>query len=627
MIRSLKKYCFFVLLALVACKSEPKLELIPVDVFFKSQHQSQYRISPNGKYLCFLQSYNNKLNVFVREVGDTTATQLTSYTDVAVRTCMWVGDDKLLFIKDKDRSNGCSAFLMDKDGGNLKVVHHKPKTELTVIDKRVSKKGDILIALNDRDETVFDVYRLNIYTGKKVLYAKNPGNIVRWFSDGEGNVNLGLAGDGVNETIYYRRTEELPFSPVISNNFKSRLEPVGFEKNTSYIYALSNLNRDKQALVKFDCLTGKEIEVLYEQQDADIVTVGNCRLNGRPAYLTYELEKRKTHFLNVKYEEMYDSISEAIPGQEIQITDKDSLEQNFIIKTYTDKDPGAYYIYNIPQKKLAKLSEINPDIDPEKMCAMQPVSYQASDGLTIHGYLTLPLGSRTSNLPCVVLPHHGPSMRNVWAYSPEVQYLANRGYAVFQMNYRGSTGYGKKFHTAGFKQWSGKVQDDIFDGVQWLISEGIANSKQIGIFGYRFGGYTALTQIIQHPTTYKCAASYSGYINLFTYLKGFPAYYKPYKLMLNEIIGDPEVDVSYLKHSSPIFQIDNIKSPVLIAQGGKDSKVNVNETNQFVKELRKKNNTVDYVLKENETQQFRDVNNKLELYSQLEDFLNQHLQK
>lgn len=325
------------------------------------------------------------------------------------------------------------------------------------------------------------------------------------------------------------------------------------------------------------------------------------------------------------YERIYKAILNKLPNQEIKITDKDSSEQNFIIKAYTDINPGAYYIYNVRQKKLKKLSDVNLDIDPANMCEMQPISYKTRDGLTIHGYLTLPLGKRKKNLPCVVLPHQGPSTRNAWEYVPEVQFLANRGYAVLQMNFRGSTGYGKAFENAGFKQWGAKMQNDIFDGVQWLINEGVANPNQIGVFGYGFGGYSALNQAINHPETYKCAASYSGYINLFTYIKGFPAYFKPYKLMLNEIVGNPETDIDYLKSASPVFQIEKIKTPILIAQGGKDSKVNVNETNQFVKELRKRNVQVNYILNENETQLFKDVDNKLTFYTQLANFLDNHL--
>lgn len=623
MIYWLKNY-FLIILLIAGCRSQPKVEIVPVETFFKSAQQANYRISPNGKFLAFLQPYQGKLNVFVRSVDDTLVTQLTAFRDVSVRSCNWAGNNKLLCIKEKDSLNSYATFLINKDGGKSILVQNKPNTRVKILDGAVHN-SKVLIAVNDRDESFFDVYKLDVSTGEKKLFVKNSGNIISWFADNEGNVNLAIGGDGVNETVYYRKNAEEAFKPIISNNFKNTLKPLGFAKDKRCIYALSNLKRDKLALVKWDCFTGKELDVIYENRNADIMEVCNSGITGEPVAVTYEVERRNTHFLKDDCKKMYQAIANKLPGQEIQVTDKDSLGQNFIIKAYTDRNPGAYYIYNARQSQLKKLSEINPKINPDNMCEMQGISYKTRDGLTIHGYLTLPLGKDKTNLPCVVLPHQGPSTRNVWGYAPEVQFLANRGYAVLQMNFRGSTGYGKAFQNAGFKQWGTKIQDDIFDGVNWLIANEIANPQQIGVFGYGFGGYSALNQVIKHPKTYKCGASYSGYINLFTYLKGFPAYFKPYKLMLNEIIGNPETDIEYLKRSSPIFQVEQISTPIFIAQGAKDSKVNVTETNQFVKELRKKNVPVNYILNEDETQLFKDSEHKFQLYKQLGDFLDTYL--
>jgi dipeptidyl aminopeptidase/acylaminoacyl peptidase len=620
-----KKYCFVVLLLILGCKSKPKVEILPVETFFTGAQQANYQISPNGKSLAFLQLYQGKLNVFVRPVNDTVSTRVTAFKDASIRIVNWVSNNRLLCVKQKDSINSYNAFLINSDGTGRIIVQNKANTKVNVLDAEAHDSVNVLITINERNESFFDVYQLNIYTGEKKLFVKNPGNIVSWFADDEGNVNLGVAGDGVNETIYYRKNADAPFTRVISNNFKNTLKPIGFIKDKTHIYALSNLNRDKLALVKFDCVKGKESEIIYENPDADILEVLNSALNNKPIAVTYEGDKRETHFLDERYKKIYTEILNKLTNQEVEIISKDSLEQNFVIKAYTDKNPGSYYVYKVQQRKLLEIARVNPAINPENMCGMQPINYKTRDGLSIHGYLTLPLGKKKKNFPCVVMPHQGPNQRNVWGYSPEVQFLANRGYAVFQMNFRGSTGYGKAFENAGFKQWGGKMQDDIFDGVKWLISEGIADPDKIGVFGYGFGGYSALNQIIKHPDTYKCAASYSGYINLFNYIKGFPAYFKPYKLMLNEIVGNPKTDIDYLKSASPVFQIEKIKTPLFIAQGGKDSKVNVNETSQFVKELRKKNVPVNYILNENETQLFKNIDNKLVFYRQLGEFLDKYL--
>nr|WP_294896593.1 prolyl oligopeptidase family serine peptidase [uncultured Pedobacter sp.] len=613
------------MLLIFGCSNGPKVKLLPAEAFFTGAQQSKYQISPNGKSLAFLQFYKGKLNVFVRSVNDTASVRVTDLKDASVRNLNWVGDNRLLCVKQKDSVNSFSAFLINSDGTNSVTVKSEENTKINILDAVAHDHINVLITLNERDEAFFDVYQLNIRTGEKKLFVKNPGNIVSWFADEAGNVNLGVGGDGVNETIYYRKSSADAFMPVISNNFKNTLKPVGFTKDKRFIYALSNLNRDKLALVEFDCVNGKESKLIYTNPNADILEVLVSRLTNEPISVIYENDKRETHFLDENHRKIYDSILKKLPNQEVEVIAKDSLERNFVVKAYTDKDPGSYYIYKTQQRKLQKIADVNSAINPENMCEMKPVSYKTRDGLTIQGYLTLPLGKSKKNIPCVILPHQGPSQRNVWGYSPEVQFLANRGYAVFQMNFRGSTGYGKAFENAGFKQWGGKMQDDIFDGVQWLISEGIANPQKIGIFGYGFGGYSALNQIVKHPDTYKCCASYSGYINLFNYIKGFPAYFKPYKLMLNEIVGNPETDIDYLKSASPVFQIEKIKTPLFIAQGGKDPKVNVNETSQFVKELRKKGVPVNYILNENETQLFKNNNSKLLFYKQLSDFLDKYL--
>ncbi|MEO5909511.1 MAG: S9 family peptidase [Pelobium sp.] len=621
-----KRYIYVLLCALLfSCTGGTEVKEISVETFFKDPQKSIFHISPDGKYLSYLQPYEGKLNLFVQSIEGNEVKQITTFADKGIKYYFWAGNDKLFYMKDIDAEDNYQVFTVNKDGSETLQINTSPKTRVEVIDQIKSDNNFILIAMNERVPEYFDVYKLNIKTGKKIMMIKNPGNIIEWISDNEGNIKLAVGSDGVNETLYYRTDNKSVFKPVITNNFKTTLQPFGFTGEKQHIYALSNLNRDKLALVDFDCETGKETKVIYENPNADISDVVYSKSLKKLAYLTYEISKREIYFLDDKVKAMYEDIRSQLPLQEVKIIDKDNSETSYILKTYTDKDPGAYYIYHLENKKLVKLADLNSDIDPENMCEMKPVKYKSRDGLTIHGYLTLPKGKNEKNLPCIIFPHSGPSNRNVWGYAAEVQYLANKGFAVFQMNFRGSTGYGKAFQTAGYKQWGGNMQHDITDGVKWLIEQKTVNPNKIAIFGYGFGGYAALNQSIYHPELYKCAASYSGFINLFTYLKGFPAYFKPYQQMMNEIVGNPETDVDYLKSASPIFQIDKIKTPLLIAQGGKDSRVNVNETNQFVKELRKKGLNINYILKDNENHLYRDPVNRAEFYQKLGNFLDKNL--
>lgn len=622
-----KRYFLIVCLIVssISCVKSTKVNQVSAETFFKDPEQSFYHISPDGKFLSYLKPSNGQLNIFVQSLIDNKVTQITRLNNQSIKYYFWAGDDKLFYIQEKDSLDNYQAFIVNKNGSNNLLIKTPPKTKVEVIDQIIKNNNTILIAVNDRVAEYFDVYKLNINTGERKLFIQNPGNIVQWISDDNGNINLAVGSDGVDETIYFRSDNKKKFKPVITNNFKSSLAPFGFTNQANHIYALSNINRDKLALVDFDCKLGKEVKVIYENTEADILDVVYSKTQKKLAYLTYETNKREIHFLDDQYRRIYDDLHFQIPNQEIKIVDKDQAEQRFIIRTYTDKNPGSYFLYQADTKKLQKLADLNPQINPKEMCEMKPISYKSRDGLTIHGYLTIPKGDKIKNLSCIIFPHPGPSQRNTWGYNNEVQFLANKGFAVLQVNYRGSIGYGKSFKNAGFKQWGNKIQDDIADGVIWLNSKGIANPEKIGVYGYGFGGFSALNQAIYNRKLYKCAASYSGYINLFTYLKGFPAYYKPYQQMMNEIVGNPESDIDYLKYSSPIFQIDKIKIPLLIGQGGRDSRVNVNETNQFVKELRKRQIDITYILNENENHQFKDINTRLAFYKQLGGFFEKQL--
>lgn len=621
------KKCIYISLCvlLFGCSQESEVRRIATEDFFKDPDKSSFHISPDGQYISYLQASQGKLNLFVQSLTEGSTKQITNYADESIKNYFWAGDDKLFYMKEKDSTESYKMFSATKDGSAINLVQTITKARVDIIDQVKKDNQFVLISTNERVDENFDVYRLNINTGEKTLLIKNPGSMVDWIADHEGKVRLAIGSDGVNETIYYRDKEKDDFKIVISNNFKNTLKPLGFTNQKNHIYALSNLNRDKLALVDFDCSTGKEVKLIFENLNADVADVVYSKATQQLSYLTYEISKREIHFLNNNIKQMAEEVRKKVPNQEIKIIDKDHRESRFIVRTYTDKNPGSTYLYTHADKSLVKLSDLNSVIKPDEMCEMQAITYKSSDGLTIHGYLTLPKGKKAKNLPCVVLPHQGPSTRNIWAYNAEVQFLANRGYAVFQMNYRGSTGYGKAFQTAGFKQWGKKLQDDITDGVKWLIDEDIVDEDRIAIYGFSFGGYAALNQMVYHPELYQCAASYSGFINLFTYLKGFPAYYKPYQQMLGEMIGDPERDADYLKAASPIFQTEKIQKPLLIAQGVKDPRVNVNETNQFVKELKKNNVSINYILKENESHYFREPKNRLEFYKNLEVFLDKNL--
>ena len=619
-------FYFFVLLLNLSCSKDKQVRQIPIEDFFKNPDKTAFMLSPDGKYISYLKPYNNRLNIFVQTLDGRNVTRLTSGKNQNIAHYFWGNNSELLYLKEQDENDKPLLYAVRKDGSNTRNLLPFKNVKIRIISKGRIPNNEILLAINQRDSTIFDAYRLNISTGKLVLLVKNPGNITQWYADGNGKLRMALASDEVNETLLYRNSENAPFMPFVTNSFKTTISPIGFSDNSSCIYALSNQNRDKKALVEFNWETGKEHRELYSNKNVDVSDAVYSTSKKKMVFATYETWKREREFLDKDVKKIYQGLLKLLPNTEIQLSDSDSAERKFILKTYTDISQESFYLYDLIANKLVKLST-EPPFKESEMCKMKPVVYKTRDGILINGYLTLPQGKNKKNLPVIVIPHSRQAARSSWGYNNEVQFLANRGYAVFQMNFRGSSGYGKSFWIAGFKQWGGKIQDDITDGVKWLISEGIADPARIAIFGTSFGGYSALHGLCFQPELYSCGASFSGLTNLFTYIKSIPPYFKPYQQMFYETVGNPETDADYFREASPVFHTNRIKAPVFIAQGAKDPRVNVNETNQFVKELKKQKVPVMYIVKEKEGHYFRDQENKLELYRQLEKFLQSNLSK
>jgi dipeptidyl aminopeptidase/acylaminoacyl peptidase len=625
-----KRVCFCLLLviatAFTSCKHSGAKQ-IPISDFFSAPQKSAFKISPDGKYVSYLKPYKQRLNLFVKSLADDKETRVTSFADYSLHDYYWTYNNQLVFSQDVIATDIFKFYILDVSTLKLRLITSGKNLRIKFISRIKEDPNVINIAINKRDQTTFDVYRINISTGELTPYLVNPGNFTEWFPDADGKIRLVKASDGVNETILYRVDDSSPFKQIISNNFKTRVEPIAFTGVKNDFYALSNVNRDKIALVEIDAETGKEVKEIYANPDADIMGAEFAKNKHCIEYVYWEDAHPEKYFLDKKLDSAFKTLT-ALKGYEVKIADRDSAEDKFILNTYTDRDPGSFYLFEHKTHKLTKLGDINPNINPDELCAMKPISYKASDGTVINGYLTMPKGTDSTDLPVVVMPHEWPyglMSRNSWGYNPEVQFLANRGYAVFQVNYRGSTGYGKAFHSAGFKQVGGKIQEDITDGVHWLINNKIANPKKIAIFGGGFGGFSALYGVSFHPGLYNCAIVQYGLINFFTYIKDAPPFFKPSLQMMYEMVGNPETDADQLRAISPVFHADKIKAPLLIFQGAKDPRANISELNQFVIELHKQNVPVTYFLKPNERTFFRNENNRMQMYTEIEKFLDTNM--
>ncbi|HEX8018912.1 S9 family peptidase [Mucilaginibacter sp.] len=613
------------IIAFFSCNRN-KVRQIPIIDFFKTPERSFYRISPDGKYVSYLKPFKDKQNIFIQSLADGKERMVTQFEDYSIRgDYFWTFNNQLVFSQDLIATDSVKMYAFDVATDKSRIILSLGNVRVGLVNRNRQQPDIITIKTNERDPGNFDVYRLNVKTGEMNTYLLNPGNITEWFADPDGKIRLERASDGVNETILFRPDEDKPFKAIIENNFKNAVKPIAFTGVKNYFYALSNVNRDKMALVEINAEDGKEERTIFSCSKADITSFEYSKNKHRIEFTGWDEATPRKHFLAPDVEQMYHTIQQQLKGNEVRVVDRDSSENKFILNTYTDRNPGSYYLFEKSSGKLTKLSDINSSLVPAELCAMKPISYHARDGLLINGYLTLPLGDKKDNYPVVVMPHDGPWGRDTWGYDDQVQFLANRGYAVFQVNYRGSTGYGKAFRSAGYKQVGGKIQDDITDGVHWLIDTKVANPKKIAIFGGRFGGFSALYGVSFHPELYSCAVVQYGLINFFTYIKDAPPFVKPYLKMTYEMVGNPETDADQLRAISPVFHTDKIKVPLIIFQGAKDQRANISELNQFVRELRKRNVDVKYFLKPNERAYFRSEHNRMEMYAEIEKFLDKNM--
>ena len=617
---------FVLLLGIVSCK--PALKTAPpiaMEDFFRNPEKSGYRISPNGQMIIYRAPIAGRMNVFVQKLGDTTAVALTHETDRSIYDAFWESDDRIIFTKDQGGDENTHVLSVKPDGSGL--IDHTPfeKVQASVIDILEDRPEELLIQNNKRNPQIFDVYLLNTTTGEITMVAENPGNITGWITDHDGKIRAALTSDGVNTSLLYRDTENDKFRTVITTNFKETLSPVLFTFDNKSLYCLSNLGRDKTALVEFDPVTAKEIKVIYENPDVDISGLDYSKLRKVLTVVYFETDKPQKHFLDAEFEQIDSKIKSQIPNYTFQITRKSKDETKLLAYVTSDRYDGGYFLYDVKSGEFKKLADFKPWLKEENMAEIKPVTYQSRDGQTIQGYLTLPKGYVAKNLPVVINPHGGPWARDSWGFNPEVQFLANNGYVVLQMNFRGSTGYGRKFWELSFKQWGRTMQDDISDGVKWLVDQGIADPKRVAIYGGSYGGYATLAGLTLSPELYAAGIDYVGISNIFTFMNSIPPYWEPYRKMLYEMVGDPKTDSLMLAEVSPVFLVDKIKAPLFIAQGANDPRVNKAESEQMVEALKKRGIEVEYIVKDNEGRGFYNQENQFDFYRSMLAFLDKHL--
>lgn len=616
--------------------------MLSLEDFFRNPQQTAYQLSPDGLHVSFLAPWHERMNIFVQDIKETgaapgpvnvesSACRLTAETERSIAGYFWKGNDRILFLKDDGGDENYHLFGVNIDGSEFQCYTPFDGVRVSIIDDLEHQPDEVLIGLNRRNPEVFDPYRLNIRTGELTLLAENPGNYQGWTTDHDGRLRVVYAiVDGVNTQILYRDTEAEEFRPIITTNFKDCVNFVMFTPDNHDVYAVTNLGRDKMALVLMDPRTCEERELLYVDDRYDVTSIWYSRRRKKllnVVCMGHQFPKR--HWFDAEGRQLRERIEAHFPGKRVGIADQDLSENNILVVVGSDRVVGSYWLYRVNDDCVMHIADTKPWITEDDTVPMEPVSYTTSDGLTIEAYLSRPKGADGHPLkgpmPVVVNPHGGPWVRDSWGYNGEVQFLCSRGYAVFQMNFRGSTGYGRKFLEASYKQWGLKMQDDITEGVQWLIREGIADPRRIAIYGGSYGGYATLAGICFTPDLYCCAVDYVGVSNLLTFMNTIPPYWRPMLEMMYEQVGDPDADREQMEATSPALHADRIQCPLFIAQGANDPRVNKAESDQMVEALRARGIEVEYMVKDNEGHGFHNQENRYDFYRAMERFLARYL--
>jgi dipeptidyl aminopeptidase/acylaminoacyl peptidase len=599
--------------------------------FFRKPERSRFRIAPDGKHLSFVARDSGRQNIFVQAldangtpVGDAKALTHESARDVA--DYFWKGDAHIVYAKDFGGDENFHVLSVAIDGNSAaKDLTPYDGVRADIVDDLRDDPRHILLQHNKRDKKVFDVFRVDVVTGSATLIAENPGNIVGWITDHAGKLRAAVASDGVDSAILYRENESSPFKTIVTTDFRESVDPLFFTFDNQRLYVNSNRGRDKRAIFEFDPKTAKEGRLVYENPDVDASGLDFSRKRHVLTEIQYVDWKSQRKVVDPEMAAIYADLERQLPGYEIDLQNMTKDETRFIVAASNDRTQGARYVYDATKKSLTKLGDIQPGLPESDMATVKPISYKSRDGLTINGYLTLPVGRDPRNLPVVVNPHGGPWARDVWGFNPEVQFLANHGYAVLQMNFRGSTGYGRKFWEASFGQWGRTMQDDITDGVEWLKQQGVADPKRIAIYGGSYGGYATLAGVTFTPDLYAAAVDYVGVSNLLTFMNTIPPYWKTQIDQLYAMVGDPVKDKARLESESPANFVDRIKTPLFVAQGARDPRVNKAESDQIVDGLRKRGVAVEYMVKDNEGHGFHNEENQFDFYGAMEKFLGTYL--
>jgi dipeptidyl aminopeptidase/acylaminoacyl peptidase len=607
--------------------NDDAVPLIPRDVLFGNPERISPALSPNGTLLGFIAPEEGVLNVWVGPADDPSAAKpVTHDRDRGIRVFSFCHDDKtLVYLQDTDGNEDWRLYRLDLGSGAAHLVTPGEGAQATVLAHNRWNPTTMLVGLNADNPMLHDVYRLDLESGAFDKIEVNPG-YAAWLVDSDlairGGVSMTPDGGAV---VHLRDTStgrdapwlEIPAGDLLTTGV------YGFSRDGSVAYLLSSIDANAARLIRIDLSTGAET-VLAQNPEYDVAFVLSDPDTLEPQCVVFLAERETWVHLDPELGAEIDALHARLPG-EIGISRSERTDRRWLVSDTPSDGPVRYYVYDRDNARLTYLFAHKPALEDYRLSVMEPFSYQARDGLTIHGYVTYPPGVDRIALPAVLTVHGGPWHRDLWGYDPEAQWLANRGYACIQVNYRGSTGYGKAFGNAGDREWGRAMHTDLLDAVDHLADQGHIDRDRVGIYGGSYGGYAALVGAAFTPTAFRCAVDMVGPSSLITLIESVPEYWKPMIALFHSKVGNPETERDFLWDRSPLSRVDDIAVPLLIAQGKNDPRVTVVEAEQIVAALTEKGIDHEYLLFEDEGHGLAKPENRERFYAAVERFLAQHL--
>jgi len=600
--------------------------LVPRAVLFDNPERLTPEISPDGRKLAYLAPDSGVLNVWVRTIGRQDDHPVTHDRSRPIYEYYWQGDSKhILHLQDRGGDENWRLFQTDIATGRSRDLTPRDsiRTEIVKIDPDYANQ--IVVAWNMRDRRYHDAYRLDLESGKPTLVAENPGDVQEWTADNLLRVRLATATlpDGGVE-LRVRETERSKWRSIRRESAdESELVVAGYGRDNRTVWLTSSVDANAARLLRLDGVTGRWSPLAADSQfDATTVLIHPTRHT--PQAVRFTRQRADWLVLDTAVAADIGVLRKTRDG-DFEISSRSHDDSRWIVTYEVSDGPIAYYLYERPTRRATLLFVHRPKLERYQLAKMEPVSFPARDGRTLYGYLTLPVGRDRRNLPLVLFVHGGPWARDLWGYNRDVQWLANRGYAVLQVNFRGSTGYGKDYLNAGDREWGAKMHTDLLDGKAWAIARGYADAKRVCIYGGSYGGYATLAAVAFTPDEFQCAVDLFGPSNLVSLLQTIPPYWTALQAMFAKRLGKLGRDDEFLRSRSPLTRADSIRTPLMIVQGANDARVKRAESDQIVEAMRKRGKEVLYIVFPDEGHGFMRPENNLAFYAAAEPFFAKYL--